>query len=66
MSPTLASFLSYLKLEHLFDVLESEQITLEILAEMGHDDLKQVWLKKNKLKSVEEIITILNLLLGWN
>lgn len=44
MSPTLASFLSSLQLDHLIEVLEREQITLEILAEMGHEDLKQVCL----------------------
>lgn len=42
MSPTLASFLSSLQLEHLIEVFEKEQITLEILAEMSHEDLKQV------------------------
>lgn len=31
-----------LGLEHLCDLLEREQITLDILAEMGHEDLKQV------------------------
>lgn len=37
-----SSFLAKLKLEHLNELFEREQITLEILAEMGHDDLKQV------------------------
>lgn len=37
-----ASFLAKLKLEHLNELFEREQITLEILAEMGHDDLKAV------------------------
>lgn len=37
-----ASFLVTLQLEHLIDLFEREQITLEILAEMGHEDLKQV------------------------
>jgi tankyrase len=37
-----ASFLSKLKLDHLNELFEREQITLEILAEMGHDDLKAV------------------------
>lgn len=37
-----SSFLSKLKLEHLNDLFEREQITLEILAEMGHEDLKTV------------------------
>lgn len=36
------SFLAKLKLEHLNELFEREQITLEILAEMGHEDLKQV------------------------
>lgn len=31
-----------LQLDHLIDLFEREQITLEILAEMGHEDLKQV------------------------
>ncbi|XP_075222552.1 tankyrase isoform X2 [Lycorma delicatula] len=39
---TLAGFLASLGLEHLLDLLEREQITLDILAEMSHDDLKQV------------------------
>lgn len=29
-------------MEHLFEIFEREQITLDILAEMGHEDLKQV------------------------
>lgn len=29
-------------MDHLIDLFEREQITLEILAEMGHEDLKQV------------------------
>lgn len=37
-----SGFLAKLKLEHLNELFEREQITLEILAEMGHDDLKQV------------------------
>lgn len=35
-------FVFSLQLEHLTDLFEREQITLEILVEMGHDDLKQV------------------------
>lgn len=42
MNPTPSSFLNGLQLEHLIDMFEREQITLEILAEMGHEDLKQV------------------------
>lgn len=38
----ISGFLSKLKLEHLNELFEKEQITLEILAEMGHEDLKNV------------------------
>jgi tankyrase len=38
----ISSFLTKLKLEHLVDLFEREQITLDILAEMGHEDLKTV------------------------
>lgn len=31
-----------LQLDHLIELFDREQITLEILAEMGHEDLKQV------------------------
>lgn len=37
-----AFVLSSLHLDHLIDLFEREQITLEILVEMGHEDLKQV------------------------
>ncbi|KAF6199146.1 hypothetical protein GE061_007171 [Apolygus lucorum] len=39
---TLSGFLLSLGLEHLIEALEREQITLDILAEMNHEDLKQV------------------------
>lgn len=39
---TLAGFLASLSLDHLLELLEREQITLDILAEMSHEDLKQV------------------------
>ncbi|XP_006609343.1 poly [ADP-ribose] polymerase tankyrase isoform X2 [Apis laboriosa] len=39
---TVAGFLQSLSLEHLLELFEREQITLDILAEMGHEDLKQV------------------------
>ncbi|XP_056631369.1 poly [ADP-ribose] polymerase tankyrase isoform X2 [Diorhabda sublineata] len=39
---SVANFLSSLNLEHLLDIFEREQITLDILAEMSHDDLKQI------------------------
>ncbi|XP_055716585.1 poly [ADP-ribose] polymerase tankyrase [Phlebotomus papatasi] len=39
---TVGGFLSSLQLDHLVDLFEREQITLEILVEMGHEDLKQI------------------------
>lgn len=39
---SIANFLQNLGLEHLLELFEREQITLDILAEMGHEDLKQV------------------------
>uniref|UniRef100_A0A6M2E1R5 Poly [ADP-ribose] polymerase n=1 Tax=Xenopsylla cheopis TaxID=163159 RepID=A0A6M2E1R5_XENCH len=41
-SYTISSFLNSLGLEHLLELFEREQITLDILAEMGHEDLKQI------------------------
>uniref|UniRef100_A0A1B6IJ01 Poly [ADP-ribose] polymerase n=1 Tax=Homalodisca liturata TaxID=320908 RepID=A0A1B6IJ01_9HEMI len=39
---TLSGFLSNLGLENLLELFEREQITLDILAEMSHEDLKQI------------------------
>ncbi|XP_072386285.1 poly [ADP-ribose] polymerase tankyrase [Diabrotica undecimpunctata] len=39
---SVANFLTSLSLEHLLDIFEREQITLDILAEMSHEDLKQI------------------------
>lgn len=39
---SVSKFLQSLNLEHLLDMFEKEQITLDILAEMGHEDLKQI------------------------
>ncbi|XP_065348135.1 poly [ADP-ribose] polymerase tankyrase [Cloeon dipterum] len=36
------AFLESLALDHLMELFEREQISLDILAEMGHEDLKQV------------------------
>lgn len=38
----IGGFLKSLGLEHLLELFDREQITLDILAEMGHEDLKQV------------------------
>ncbi|XP_046385397.1 poly [ADP-ribose] polymerase tankyrase [Ischnura elegans] len=39
---TISGFVCSLGLKHLSELFEREQITLDILAEMGHEDLKQV------------------------
>ncbi|VEN57461.1 unnamed protein product [Callosobruchus maculatus] len=39
---SIAEFLASLGLEHLLDIFEREQITLDILAEMSHEELKQI------------------------
>lgn len=39
---TVYTFLNSLGLDHLRDIFEKEQITLDILAEMGHEELKQI------------------------
>ncbi|KAF0287606.1 Tankyrase-1 [Amphibalanus amphitrite] len=39
---SIAAFLSGLGLEHLRDIFEREQITMDILSEMGHEELKQI------------------------
>ncbi|KAK7571104.1 hypothetical protein V9T40_014708 [Parthenolecanium corni] len=55
------SFLNSLGLDHLLDLFEREQITLDILAEMGHEDLKQIGVSaygyRHKLiKGIEKLI----------
>lgn len=51
-----------LGLDHLLDLFEREQITLDILAEMGHEDLKQIGVSaygyRHKLiKGMEKLIS---------
>jgi tankyrase len=42
MYPDISGFLGSHQLDHLIELFEREQITLDILAEMGHEDLKEV------------------------
>ena len=49
-------------MEHLCDIFDREDITLDILAEMGHDDLKTIGINayghRHKLiKGVEKLIS---------
>ncbi|CAL4070999.1 unnamed protein product, partial [Meganyctiphanes norvegica] len=64
-----ATFLNSLGLEHLRDIFEREDISLDILAEMGHEDLKTIGINayghRHKLiKGVEKLLTQNNGLLG--
>ncbi|XP_026677687.1 tankyrase-like, partial [Diaphorina citri] len=57
---TIAHFLTSLGLKHLLELFEREQITLDILAEMNHEDLKQVGVsaygyRHKLLKGIEKL-----------
>ncbi|XP_046487171.1 poly [ADP-ribose] polymerase tankyrase isoform X1 [Neodiprion pinetum] len=59
---SVSGFLQSLSLEHLLELFEREQITLDILAEMGHEDLKQVGVSaygyRHKLiKGMDKLLT---------
>lgn len=41
-STTIVSFLASLGLEHLREIFDREQVTIDILLEMGHEELKQI------------------------
>lgn len=65
----ISSFLNSLGLEHLRDIFEKEDITLDILAEMGHDELKTIGInayghRHKLLKGVEKLLSQHNGLLG--
>ena len=54
------SFLYSLGLDHLLELFEREQITLDILGEMGHEDLKQIGIsaygyRHKLLKGIEKL-----------
>ena len=42
LNMSMGAFLASLGLEQLREVLDREQISVDILAEMGHEDLKQI------------------------
>ncbi|XP_026286489.1 poly [ADP-ribose] polymerase tankyrase [Frankliniella occidentalis] len=59
---SVAGFLNSLGLEHLLELFEREQITLDILGEMGHEDLKQIGIsaygyRHKLLKGIEKLYT---------
>ncbi|KAJ8025370.1 Tankyrase-1 [Holothuria leucospilota] len=42
MDISVGAFLKSIQLDHLKDVFEKEQVTMDILVEMGHDELKEI------------------------
>ncbi|XP_054353555.2 poly [ADP-ribose] polymerase tankyrase-1 isoform X2 [Pongo pygmaeus] len=57
----ISQFLKSLGLEHLRDIFETEQITLDVLADMGHEELKEIGINayghRHKLiKGVERLL----------
>lgn len=60
-SMSVSSFLSNIGLEQLRDIFEQEQITMDILVEMGHDELKDIGInayghRHKILKGVEKLL----------
>ena len=60
---SVSSFLTSLGLEQLRDIFEREQITMDIVMEMGHEELKDIGInayghRHKILKGVEKIIAV--------
>ena len=58
---SVSSFLSNLGLDHLRDIFEKEQISMDVLVEMGHDALKDIGInayghRHKILKGVEKML----------
>ena len=58
---SVTSLLASVNLEHLRDIFEREQITLDVLAEMGHDELKDIGInayghRHKILKAMEKLM----------
>ncbi|MBN3284169.1 TNKS2 protein, partial [Polyodon spathula] len=56
-------FLKNLSLEHLLEIFEREQITLDVLVEMGHQELKEIGInayghRHKIIKGVERLIAV--------
>ncbi|VVC35473.1 Hypothetical protein CINCED_3A004169 [Cinara cedri] len=59
---TVQGFLESMDLEHLNEIFEREQITLDILAEMDHEDLKQIGIatyghRHKLIKGMEKLVS---------
>ena len=62
LNMSLTAFLASLGLEQLREVFEREQISVDILSEMGHEDLKQIGISafghRHKLiKGIEKLLS---------
>ena len=62
LNMSLTTFLASLGLEQLREIFEREQISLDILSEMGHEDLKQIGISayghRHKLiKGIEKLLS---------
>jgi hypothetical protein len=60
-SMSVSAFLGNIGLEQLRDIFEQEQITMDILVEMGHDELKDIGInayghRHKILKGVEKLL----------
>lgn len=58
---SMQEFLTNLNLSHLIEIFEKEMITIDILAEMGHEELKQIGVqayghRHKLLKAVEKLL----------
>ncbi|XP_072177644.1 poly [ADP-ribose] polymerase tankyrase-2-like [Diadema setosum] len=61
MDISVGAFLSNLQLDHLRDIFEKEQITMDVLVEMGHDELKEIGInafghRHKIIKGVERLL----------
>ncbi|XP_789260.4 poly [ADP-ribose] polymerase tankyrase-2 [Strongylocentrotus purpuratus] len=62
MDISVCSFLSNLQLDHLRDIFEKEQITMDVLVEMGHEELKEIGInafghRHKIIKGLERLIS---------
>ena len=62
LNMSMGAFLASLGLEQLREVLDREQISVDILAEMGHEDLKQIGItafghRHKLIKGIEKLVS---------
>ena len=62
LNMSISAFLASLGLEQLREVFDREQITVDILSEMGHEDLKQIGVtafghRHKLIKGIEKLVS---------